>query len=322
MRQIILLCFLSLCCTKAALATERHALVIGNSNYADGSLTNPINDATDMAAQLQSMGYQLYGGAAALDLDRISIERSVDAFARQLPEGATALFYYAGHGMGFERANYLIPVKHNIETEDDLPDRAVSLRRITSVLENANPNGVNIALLDACRDNPLRRGYRTTRNGLTREEIPFGVFVGYAASYGQVAEDGNGRNGTYTAELLKVLREQSGQIIEVAHKTVANRVIERSNGKQKPAFEGNVYGNWCFGECAEQSLQPKEPSETIATNEPSATFTPPEPKSYNKKWMIAGGVVAAAVIVALAKDSASTEPTNTKLPYTLILPVP
>jgi len=87
------------------------------------------HDATDMAAQLQSMGYKIHGGAAALDLDRLGIERALDAFARQLPEGATALFYYAGHGMGFERANYLIPVKHNIETEDDLPDRAVSLRR-------------------------------------------------------------------------------------------------------------------------------------------------------------------------------------------------
>jgi len=136
---LILLCILSFSCSTTVFATERHALVIGNSNYAEGTLDNPINDATDMAAQLQS------------------------TFARQLPEGATALFYYAGHGMGFERANYLIPVKHNIETEDDLPDRAVSLRRITSVLENANPKGVNIALLDACRDNPLKRGYRTTR---------------------------------------------------------------------------------------------------------------------------------------------------------------
>jgi len=277
-----------------------------------------------MAAQLQSMGYKIHGGAAAFDLDRIGIERAVDAFARQLPEGATALFYYAGHGMGFERANYLIPVKHTIETEDDLPDRAVSLRRITSVLENANPNGVNIALLDACRDNPLKRGYRTTRNGLTKEEIPYGVFVGYAAGYGQVAEDGNGRNGTYTAELLNVLREQPGEIIEVAHKTVANRVIEKSNGKQKPAFEGNVYGNWCFGECSSPSAQaPTTPPTPNLQSGP--TYTPPEPKRLNKKWMIAGGVVATAIIVALAQDGDDpiTPPAITGgTTYTLILTPP
>lgn len=320
MRQIILICFLCLCGTTAVFATERHALVIGNSNYASGALANPVNDANDMAAQLQSMGYKIHGGAAALDLDRIGIERAVDAFARQLPEGATAMFYYAGHGMGFERANYLIPVKHNIASEVDLPDRAVSLRRITAVLENANPNGVNIALLDACRDNPLENSYRSTRNGLTKEEIPYGVFVGYAAGYGQVAEDGNGRNGTYTAELLNVLREQPGEIIEVAHKTVANRVIEKTNGKQKPAFEGNVYGNWCFGDCDESS---GEPQVATAPTETTPAYSPPEPKRFNKKWLIAGGVVAAALIVGLSSgdDSPEASPDGTQT-FTLNLTPP
>lgn len=307
MRHILII-LLSLCSCMVH-ATERHALVIGNSNYADGALDNPINDATDMAAQLKAMGYKVHGGEAALDLDRREIERSLDAFARQLPEGATAMFYYAGHGMGYKRNNYLIPVKHNIETEDDLPDRAVSLRRITSVLENANPNGVNIALLDACRDSPLKRGYRTTRNGLTKEEIPYGVFVGYAAGYGQVAQDGNGRNGTYTAELLNVLKEQPDVIIEVAHKTVANRVIEKSAGKQKPAFEGNVYGNWCFGECSDTPQEALKPIPSSTDRDQS--FTPPEPKRFNTKWMIAGGVVAAALIAGLLQDSDPPPPGQT-----------
>jgi len=324
MRHILLLRFvlgfLSLCCSSLLFAAERHALVIGNSNYVEGTLVNPINDATDMAAQLQSMGYKIHGGGAALDLDRFGIERTLDAFARQLPDKATALFYYAGHGMGFERANYLIPVKHNIETEDDLPDRAVSLRRITSVLENANPNGVNIALLDACRDNPLKRSYRTKRNGLTKEEIPYGVFVGYAAGYGQVAADGNGRNGSYTAELLNVLREQPGQIIEVAHKTVANRVIEKTNGKQKPAFEGNVYGNWCFGDCADTT----QLSQTVPPiSEPNPDYTPPAPRRYNKKWMIAGGVVAAAILVGISRNGSNKPPDGrSTATYTLELTPP
>ena len=303
MRFITLILFLSFCCSTIVFATERHALVIGNSNYAQGTLQNPLNDANDMATQLQSMGYIIHGGTAALDLDRLGIERTLDAFARQLPQGATAVFYYAGHGMGFENANYLIPVKHNIETEDDLPDRAVSLRRITSLLENANPNGVNIALLDSCRDNPLKRGYRTTSKGLTKQDIPYGVFVGYAAGYGQVAEDGKGRNGTYTAELLNVLRERPGEIIEVAHKTVANRVIEKSNGKQNPVFEGNVYGNWCFGVCVDTPQQ-------VQTNKTMPDYVPPEPDRFNKKWMIAGGVLVTAIIAGLLNEPSSKNPPN------------
>lgn len=319
MRHFVLFGLLSLC-SSMVWASERHALIIGNSNYATGALDNPMNDATDMAAQLQSMGYKIHGGSAALDLDRRGIERALDAFARQLPDNATALFYYAGHGMGFDRSNYLIPVKHNIEAEDDLPDRAVSLRRITSVLDNANPNGINIALLDACRDNPLRRSYRTARNGLTQEEVPYGVFVGYAAGYGQVAEDGNGRNGTYTAELLTVLKEQPDVIIEVAHKIVANRVIEKTGGRQKPGFEGNVYGNWCFGQCSATSQNILASTNSNANTASTPTFTPPQPSRYNKRWMIAVGVVAAAVIVTLSRDPApSVEPVQ---PFTLVLNPP
>jgi len=187
------------------------------------------------------------------------------------------------------------------------------------VLENANPNGVNVALLDACRDNPLKRGYRTSRNGLTKEDIPYGVFVGYAAGYGQVAEDGEGRNGTYTAELLNVLREQPGAIIEVAHKTVANRVIEKSNGKQKPAFEGNVYGNWCFGDCSDA---PQEAPVATASDTPKTTpaYTPPEPRGIDKKWIVAGGVVAAGLIYGLTrKDSSSPLPPEVEPQTTFVL---
>jgi len=319
MRHLLLVCLLSFL-SSAVCATERHALVIGNSNYTEGVLANPANDAKDMAAQLKSMGYKLHGGSAALDLDRLGIERAVDAVARQLPPGATALFYYAGHGMGFQRSNYLIPVGHNIETEDDLADRAVSLRRITSVLEQANPNGVNVALLDACRDNPLRRSYRSNRNGLTKEDIPYGVFVGYAASYGQIAADGNGRNGAYTAELLNVLKEQPGVIIEVAHKSVSNRVIENSGGKQKPAFEGNVYGNWCFGECSQSSQLPAVTTGDIPAS--SSAYTPPEPNSVNKKWLIAGGVVAAALVYGLTRGDTPAPETTTSTTFTLNLTPP
>jgi len=123
-----------------------------------------------------------------------------------------------------------------------------------------------------------------------------------------VAEDGNGRNGTYTAELLNVLREQPGEIIEVAHKTVANRVIEKSNGKQKPAFEGNVYGNWCFGECKDK---PTGATAATPASDTSPAYTPPEPQRINKKWLIAGGVVAAALIAGLLNQGNDDPPPST-----------
>src|SRR5262245_36418340 len=38
-------------------AERRIALVIGNAAYAEGPLTNPVNDATDMASALQKMDF-------------------------------------------------------------------------------------------------------------------------------------------------------------------------------------------------------------------------------------------------------------------------
>ncbi len=276
---------------------ERHALVIGNSNYADGQyLVNPKNDAEDMAKQLSALGYKIHGGGPALDLDRVGIERTLRAFAQQLPKDSHALFYYAGHGMATKNDNYLIPIRHNLEFQEQLPDRTVSLRSVVDLLKNANPGGINVVLLDACRDNPLNRSFRSTRDGLTRlNDIPRGVFIGYAADSGQTADDGIGRNGTYTGELLSVLREKPNVIIELAHKEVASRVYEKTNGKQFPVSENKVYGNWCFGNCSEPVV-----SSFASPNTPPPTE--PGPATSNKRWWIVGGVVAAALIAGLASS--------------------
>jgi len=134
MRKIYLLVLLLLAPLSVLANIERHALVIGNSDYADAALLNPANDATDMAAQLSSMGYKVFRGGPQLNLDRKGIVASVRAFADQLPNEAHALFYYAGHGMATERNNYLIPVNHNLEFNEQLPDLAVGLRSIVELL--------------------------------------------------------------------------------------------------------------------------------------------------------------------------------------------
>lgn len=310
----------------AADRLERHALIIGNSNYADGqALLNPVNDATDMANQLGQMGYKIHGGGPALDLDRVGIERTLRAFAQQLPQGAHALFYYAGHGMATKDDNFLIPVNHNLEFQEQLPDRTVSLRSAVDLLKNANPDGINVVLLDACRDNPLSRSFRSAREGLTRlNDIPQGVFVGYAADFGQLADDGISRNGTYTGELLSVLREKPNVIIELAHKEVASRVYEKTGGKQFPVSENKVYGNWCFGNCSDPLVSSSAAPATLAT---PAT---PAAKTRTNRWLIAGGVVAAVVLAGALYDpgsdnppaSPTTDPVNDDQSFTINLTPP
>lgn len=314
----LLLCMLLLPALLPAtsVASERHALVIGNSNYLISPLVNPRNDAQDIATELSRMGYTLHGGGALLDLNRQDIVRALVTFADSLPDNADVIFYYAGHGVSENRENYLIPIGHKLEVAEQLPDLAISLRFILERLKNANPQGTNVVLLDACRDNPLTRSFRSTRAGLSAEqEIPRGVFIGYAADSGQVAIDGTGRNGVYTGELLKVMRKRSNVIIDVAHREVVDAVIDKTGGKQYPVSENKLYGNWCFDNCSSATSPiTSTPPQQSSPIELQAIATEPD----RKKWLVIGGV-ALALLAILAQGSSDSSPEPN---FTLVIDPP
>src|ERR1700678_335215 len=68
-----------------ASAEKRIALVVGNSAYQNITrLDNPRNDAELMADTLQSLGFNLVGGHAQLDLDKSSLDNAVQNFGRQV----------------------------------------------------------------------------------------------------------------------------------------------------------------------------------------------------------------------------------------------
>jgi uncharacterized caspase-like protein len=91
-----------------ALSQKRVALVIGNSAYQNTpTLTNPRNDASDMAAALRKLGFQIVEG---FDLDKAAFDRKVRDFADALSGGKVGVFFYAGHGVQVAGANYLVPV--------------------------------------------------------------------------------------------------------------------------------------------------------------------------------------------------------------------
>ena len=61
---------------------KRVALVIGNSAYVHaGTLANPKNDATDVAAALRKSGFEVI---AAFDLDKATFDRKIRDFASAL----------------------------------------------------------------------------------------------------------------------------------------------------------------------------------------------------------------------------------------------
>ncbi|MDA8411346.1 MAG: caspase family protein, partial [Treponema sp.] len=73
----------------------RAALVIGNSAYTGNPLTNPVNDATDIAASLKDAGFDVI---LRTDQDLAGMEGALADFQNLMKGKDTALFYYAGHG--------------------------------------------------------------------------------------------------------------------------------------------------------------------------------------------------------------------------------
>ena len=220
---------------------KRLALVIGNNAYADGALKNPINDARTMATTLGELGFEVHKLENA---DRSAMQRAVLEFGRKLNQDTVGLFYFAGHGMQVRGSNYLIPVKASIQSEDEIEVEAVDVAYVLARMATAK-NQFNIVILDACRNNPFQRSFRSSNNGLAAISAPTGTLIAYATAPGSVASDGDSANGVYTAELAQAIR-QPGVSMEEAFKRARGGVIARTQGKQTPWESSSVVGNFMF----------------------------------------------------------------------------
>lgn len=228
----------------AALAEDRLALVIGNSDYTTAPLPNPVNDAVLMTSTLEDLGFTV---KSYTDLDRRNLQRAVVDFGKTLEtagEGAVALIYYAGHGVQIDGENYLIPVDAQISDPLDVKIEGI---RASTVLETLNryDDGLNIVVLDACRDNPFESSTRSSAGGLARMDAPTGTLVAFSTAPGRVAEDGRGGNSPYTKALAKSMRIP-GLKVEDVFKRVRVEVLERTNRRQVPWESSSLVGDFYF----------------------------------------------------------------------------
>lgn len=219
---------------------SRYALVIGNSHYNElPGLKNPGNDAEDMAAVLRSIGFDVN---LLLDAGLEQMEDAVIKLGAQLSisSRSVGLFYYAGHGVQSEGINYLIPSDSRIQAESFLRSKTLSAQSVMDVLQSSR-NRLNLVVLDACRDNPFGWARSGSRGLSVIGTQPSGSIVVYATSSGNVAQDGIGRNGVFTAELLKNLAVPGIEIMEVFSRTGAG-VQSATAGKQTPAIYSQFFG--------------------------------------------------------------------------------
>ena len=220
-----------------AVVDRQIALVIGNNAYQNtAKLTNPVNDATDLAVALRRLGFEVFEGH---DLDKRATDQLIQKFIAALAGARVGLFFYAGHGLEVAGQNYLIPIDAQLNTASALDFEAVRISIIHSAMERETKT--NIILLDACRDNPLARnlasslGTRgiTVGTGLATMEAGEGTLISFSTMPGAVAYDGKGRNSPYTEALLNHLGTP-GQDISSMLIDVRNDVMKATDRRQVP----------------------------------------------------------------------------------------
>ena len=221
---------------------QRVALVIGNGGYLNaGELKNPPNDAKAMAAMLRRSGFDVMERENATRRQMIEATRT---FGEKLSPGGVGLFFYAGHGIQARGANYLLPIDVALAAEDDLKYEAIDVQDILNKLDDAKVR-LSLIILDACRDNPFVRSFRSTARGLAQIDAPRGTLIAYATAPGKLAADGDGGNGVYTSELLNAM-SQPGLKLQDVFEQVIDAVERRTANAQTPWISSSFRGDFYF----------------------------------------------------------------------------
>lgn len=221
---------------------KRVALVVGNSDYQIGPLTNPVNDARAMKNALEKTGFEVLYHENISSKDNFT--RAVRAFGQKLQNGEVGLFYFAGHGLQVKGINYLVPINAEVLYETEVEYECLDVGFVLAQMEAAN-NRMNIVILDACRNNPFARSFRSADRGLATMMAPTGTLIAYATAPGSVAADGSGANGLYTEKILKQL-DNPGLKIEEVFKNVRAEVVQESNNRQVPWEASSLIGDFYF----------------------------------------------------------------------------
>ena len=259
---------------------KRVALVIGNANYQDQiPLNNPLNDANDIAAKLKEIGFEVI---LITDGNQRQMDQALDQFYQKLTQGGVGLFYYAGHGMQLDGENYLIPIDANLKSESDIKYQTLALNRVLDKMYDAE-SAVKIIILDACRDNPYARNWKTRSASETRglaqlqsKNNAQGEFIAYATQPGNVSWDGkeNQRNGIFTSHLLKHLTTPNKTIDEIFN--LVRQGVAQETKKfalpQVPFVTTGLIGTFYFNPtvASEDTPQPSSLEEELVTK-PSST---------------------------------------------------
>ncbi len=225
---------------------RRLALVIGNNDYEKPSLTltNAANDADDMRAALEKIGFDVL---MYKNLDYRSLNVNIDKFVNQLSNYDVGLVHYSGHGVSYLNQNYLVPTDADIRTVTQIEYDCYSLNKLIAKMEGSGVKNT-IVMLDACRNTPILppSSRSTLQAGLVAPLNPHGTYIVFATQEGSVASDAiDTRNGLFTGALLKNITLPDLTLKQIIDRT-KKEVREKSDGAQLPNAYDQIEGDFYF----------------------------------------------------------------------------
>ena len=229
---------------------RRVALVIGNGSYSRmPPLRNPVNDAGDVGEELKRLGFDVQ---VELNVDRARLNEVIGVFSNKVAGANVAIFYYAGHGMQFQGKNYLLPVETDLQSSADVNRfKLLLVDDIIDVLAAAS--GLQMVVLDACRNNPREQEFKNkiaslspvprdgaSSRGMLRIERG-GLLLAYATTSNTTADDGDGRNSPFTKAFITNLKKPDLEVRQMLFR-VQSDVYRATEMRQLPEISSLYVG--------------------------------------------------------------------------------
>ncbi len=262
---------------------RRVALIVGNSDYPEGSswtdLPNAANDAAFIAELIgnEERGSARFETHVVTDGTKDEILAALARFGEAARGADIALVYFSGHGFEFERENYIVPIDAPARVvEGELIQHFISM---TEIVQAADVEGLTMFFLDACRvpgpvvaANRQADGDRAMLFGAI--EAPESV-VFYATAIGDVAYDAAPEDAPLSPFASAVARAVSypGLDIPYVFNAVRDQVLRSTEifaPPQQPVFTGSWSRPFYFVPAGMNEIEPPALPTAAAPAQPAS----------------------------------------------------
>jgi hypothetical protein len=261
LRLLFLAVLLSLV-SQPAFAAKRIALVVGNNIYENfpdyRQLKKAVNDAKAISETLKStLGFEV---RLLVDSDYSEMNQAIKQVEAEIEQGSVVFFYFSGHGVAIEGANFLLPsdVPQPVTGEEQrLSGASFAAEQVIARFQRKGAKAV-FAVLDACRDNPFENEAGKSvggGGGLTTMDAAEGVFILFAAGVGQTAldrlsETDPNPNSVFTRNLLPLLETDGLSQVDLAKRLYSKVKKDAASvgHDQHPAYYDQIEGYISLGQ--------------------------------------------------------------------------